>query len=190
MRLHEVGKLRILDFDIETRRVGFFTAGKFSPDGCEPTAIGASWVGEKQVHAWLQPESSVPEMLQAFRVLYDEADIVTGHYVRKFDLPILNGAFLEHGLLLLPGKLVCDTKVDLVTKAGISASQENLGAMLSLADSKYHMNDHRWRASTRLEPAGIAEARRRVVADVRQHKTLRLALLQAGALRPPSRWTP
>jgi DNA polymerase elongation subunit (family B) len=190
LKLRSVGALRILDFDIETRKVGFFQAGKFSPDGCEPTAIAASWVGEKKVSAWLQPELSVPEMLAEFVRLYDQADLVTGHYVRKFDLPILNGALLEHGLPLLSEKRVCDTKCDLVTKGGLSSSQENLGAMLKLADSKYHMNDHRWRASTRLDPAGIEEARKRAVSDVRQHKQLRLALLAAGALRPPREWRP
>ena len=45
LRLRETGRLRILDFDIETRKVGFFQAGKFSPDGCEPTAIAAMKVG-------------------------------------------------------------------------------------------------------------------------------------------------
>lgn len=190
MRLRKTGTRRILDFDIETRRVGFFTAGKFGPDGCEPIAIAASWIGEKHVHAWLQPECSVPEMLTAFVDLYDQADMVTGHYVRKFDLPILNGSLLEHGLPLLTEKLVSDTKTDMVTKGGISASQENLGAMLALADSKYHMNDHRWRQAARLSADGIDEARNRVIADVRQHKLLRAALLTAGALRHPTRWRP
>lgn len=190
MRFRNAAKLRILDFDIETRRVGFFQAGKFGPDGCEPIAVAASWLGEKHVHVWLQPQDSVPEMLTGFAELYAQADMVTGHYVRKFDLPILNGSLLEHGLPLLPQKLVSDTKTDLVTKAGISASQENLGAMLALADSKYHMNDHRWRLATRLTVDGIEEARKRVIADVRQHKMLRAALIAAGALRPASVWAP
>ena len=190
MRLRKNGTLRILDFDIETRRVGFFTAGKFGPDGCEPIAIAASWVGERAVHVWLQPEHTIPEMLAGFVELYTAADMVTGHYVRKFDLPILNGSLFEHGLPLLEDKLVSDTKTDLVTKAGISASQENLGAMLALADSKYHMNDHRWRQAARLSPAGVEEARKRVVADVRQHKKLRVALIAAGALKPPTEWRP
>lgn len=190
MRLHRTGTLKVLDFDIETRRVGFHSAGKFGPDGCEPIAVAASWLGEARVHVWLQPETGVPDMLAAFHDLYDQADMVTGHYVLKFDLPILNGALLEHGLPLLGPKLVSDTKTHLVTRAGLSASQENLGAMLALADSKYHMNDHRWRQAARLSPDGIEEARKRVVADVRQHKRLRAALITAGALRPPAEWRP
>jgi DNA polymerase elongation subunit (family B) len=190
VKWRKAGRLRILDFDIETRKIGFHSGGKFNPDGCEPITIAASWVGEKTVTVWAQPDDDLPDMLRGFAELYLDADIVTGHYIRKFDLPLLNGAMLEHGLPLLPEKRVCDTKTDLVNFAGASKSQENLGAMLALADSKYHMNDHKWRNSTRLTAGGVAEAKRRATADVRQHKQLRMALLAAGALKEPRPWRP
>ena len=189
--LRPARKLRVLDFDIETRLVGFYEAGRFKPKGSEPTAIAASFVGERKVHVWLQPEASVAEMLGWFVPLYDQADIVTGHYIRKFDLPILNGSLFEHGLPLLdPMKLVSDTKVDLKPFEGLSKSQENLSELLELAESKYHMNDPRWRKATRLTPEGVKRARARVTGDVQQHKVLRKALLDAGVLNPPSVWKP
>lgn len=190
MNLREAARVRILDFDIETRKVGFFEAGPFSPDGCEPITIAASWVGEKKVHVWLQPEHTLPEMLSRFRDLYMEADMVTGHYCTKFDLPILNGSLFEHRLPLLPERLCVDTKTHLVKLAGLSKSQENLGAMLGLAEQKFHMNDYRWRGAARLDPSGVDLGRRRAVSDVRQHKTMRLALADAGALKPPRVWAP
>lgn len=190
MELRKAGKLRILDFDVETRRVGFFQGGHFAPDGCEPITIAASWVGESRIHIWLQPEQSLTEMLIGFADLYDQADLVTGHYIRKFDLPILNAAMFEHGLPFLPPRRVCDTKADLVTMAGLSKSQENLGALLELADQKFHMNDHRWRGASRLAPEGVALARKRASSDVKQHKQLRVALGRAGALKPPRVWSP
>lgn len=183
--------LKILDFDIETRLIGFYEAGRFKPKGSEPTAIAASFVGSDKIDVWLQPESTVEEMLINFTELYQQADIVTGHYIRKFDLPILNGSLFEHGLPLLdPMKLVSDTKVDLKPFEGLSKSQENLSELLELAESKYHMNDPRWRKATRLTPEGVKRARARVTGDVQQHKVLRKALLDAGVLNPPSAWKP
>jgi hypothetical protein len=181
---------RILDFDIETRRVGFFGGGPFSPDGCEPVAIGCSWVGENRVYSWTLGDTPAKRMLERFRELYDEAYVVTGHYARKFDLPILCGAMLENGFPPLSAKLVSDTHADLRRRAGLSASQENLGELLGLAESKYHMNDQRWRQAARLTPVGLKQAKRRVVMDVRQHKALRAALIDAGWLKQPRMWTP
>jgi hypothetical protein len=183
-------KLKILDFDIETRLVGFYEAGRFKPKGSEPTAIAGSFVGSDKMYVWLQPDYSVEKMLIHFSDLFDEADIVTGHYIRKFDLPILNGSLFEHGLPLLGQKLVQDTKVDLREMEALSKSQENLSEMLDLADSKYRMNDVKWRKATRLTPEGVKDTGTRVTNDVRQHKSLRQALLGAGALNPPTLWKP
>jgi DNA polymerase elongation subunit (family B) len=183
--------LKILDFDIETRLVGFYEAGRFKPKGSEPTAIAASWVGSDEVSIWLQPEYAVEEMLLYFAELYEQADIVTGHYIRKFDLPILQGSMFEHGIPLLdPLKLVQDTQVDLKPFDGLSKSQENLAEMLEIEESKFKMNDVKWRRSTRLQPEGIALARKRATQDVIQHKQLRKALLEAGVLNPPTLWNP
>lgn len=190
LRWTEGKRLRVLDFDIETRRVGFHSAGRFAPDGCEPVAIAASWADRQPVTCWMLTDHTSVEMLSGFRKLWDEADLVTGHYIRKFDLPIINGALLEHGLPLLTSKLTCDTKGDLVDRAGLSASQENLSLMLSLERDKFHMSDHNWRAVARLEPEAMLACRRRVVDDVRQHKLLRAKLTAAGALKPPRTWRP
>jgi DNA polymerase elongation subunit (family B) len=53
------------------------------------------------------------ELLELFREAYDAADIVTGHYIRGFDLPILNARMMRHGLPMLGAKLAQDTKGDL-----------------------------------------------------------------------------
>lgn len=181
---------RTLDFDIETRRVGFHSGGRFAPDGCEPIAIAWSWVGESDVKCVCLGESELPHMLEYFQFTWEEADIVTGHYIRKFDLPILNGAMMEHGLPSLGPKLTSDTKQDLVTRAGLSASQENLAGMYGLIEDKYHMGDYSWRESSRLTPEGIQETFKRVCDDVRQHKALRAKLIEHGFLRPARMWRP
>lgn len=182
--------IRILDWDIETRRIGFHNAGRFNPDGCEPVAIAAQFVGTKHVYYWDITKNDTADMLAKFRAVYDKCDIAAGHYVRKFDLPIINGALLEHGLPLLPAKRISDTKTDLTTREGLSASQENLALMLGLEENKFHMADFNWRAVARLEPGAMKACRIRVVSDVKQHIALRQALLEAGALKFPRVWAP
>lgn len=185
-RLKPARPLRILDFDIETRRVGFLPPTRFSLEGIEPIVVACSWADEKQVQVWCLGE----DMLGEFRLMYEEADMVTGHYCRKFDLPALNGAMMEHELPPLPPRLVSDTKCDLLKRAGLSMSQENLGAMYRLAESKFHMNDTRWRAASRLGEDGMKLAKKRAADDVRQHKALRLRLAAEGWLGPPRVWSP
>jgi hypothetical protein len=192
VRWREPGKpLLILDFDIETRKIGFHEGGRYKPDGCEPVIVAAAF-NDDDPSVWGMGETwritKYKGMVRRFRDAYEEADIVTGHYIRKFDLPIMNWAMLECGLPPLPPRRVIDTKTDLVTGAGMSASQENLGALRALEESKFHMNDVRWRMVGRLTPEGLSLARKRVRDDVVQHRALRKSL--AGWLRPPSVWNP
>lgn len=87
--------LRILDFDIENRPLSYlgqdFTTA-------EITAIAAGFTDSERISCWtLKLGGDSTDMLTAFRRMYDRADMVTGHYIRRHDLPIINGALLEHG---------------------------------------------------------------------------------------------
>lgn len=178
---------RWLDFDIENRPLSY--AG---PDWttAEVTAIAASWADSKTVRCWLLGRDDPQKMLQGFVKLYDQADGVTGHYIRKHDLPILNGALLEYGMAPLSPKLTCDTRLDLFKKKDMSATQESLAGFYGLSMPKEHMSQITWREANRLTPNGLKETRRRVMGDVRQHKALRTRLLEVGALGPPKVWRP
>jgi hypothetical protein len=181
---------RVLHFDIETRRVGFFTSGPFSPDGCEPIALATSWADSKHVDVWIVGEVTLAELLAAWTEMYAEAAVVSGHYILKFDLPVLQGALMEAGLGPLGPKYVSDTKQHLLRRGGISASQENLSEMYQLEASKFHMNDARWREAARLKREGLTLARKRVIGDVVQHKALRAKLLEKDWLKEPRLWRP
>lgn len=180
-------RLRILDFDIENRPLSYlgmdFTTA-------EITAIGAQFTDEPAGYVWALGEDTAEDMLLGFKVLYDAADIVTGHYIKHHDLPIINGALLELGLPGLGAKLVTDTKVDLKIFKGISKSQESLGGMFGLIAPKVQMDQTKWRAANRLTPEGIALTKERVLGDVIQHMELRVALIEAGVLRTPEIWKP
>lgn len=208
MRLVTKGSLRILDFDCEARPLSWYGGDWVTK---EPTAIAWAWVdpenprqplGECQVMLLGEPArfptlfgdyltrpTVMEDILDAFVEAYDEADIVTGHFIRGYDLGLVNGALIEYGRPPLKPKLTQDTKGDLIRFSGLSKSQENLGALLGLEHPKVGMNQKDWRSANRLEADGIERTRDRVVGDVVQHIELRAALLERGMLSAPKPWS-
>lgn len=178
--------LRVLDFDVEARPLHWISGDYVSK---EITAIAWAWThAPDHVECYLLGETDPVEMLTHFLIAYDAADQVTGHFIRGYDLPMVAGALMEYGLPPLADKWTCDTKLDLVRRAGLSASQESLGAMLQLDHPKVPMNQARWRAANRLTPDGLAAVRARVTGDVQQHIELRERLLRLGYLGKPKVW--
>ena len=178
--------MRILDFDIENRPLSYlgsdFTTG-------EVTAISWAWTDKPDdVTVYLLGETDLIDILRRFVDAFDQADLVTGHYITGHDLPMINGALMEQRLPALQDKLVQDTKTDLIRAKGISRSQESLGAMFQLEQPKVHMNQSKWRAANRLTPEGLTLVRERVVGDVQQHMAMRVELDRLGYLSPPRLW--
>ena len=183
---------RILDFDVESRPLGWY-GGDFVHQ--EITAIAMAWVvnGEPEdleSRTLTKTDRTPARLLRWFLGRYQEADMVTGHYIRGFDLPLINAGLIELDMGTLAPILSHDTKLDKIKTHGISSSQENLGAMLETADAKVNMNTQKWRRANRLQPDGITEARQRVEGDVIQHIQLRNEMLRRGILGKPRVWDP
>lgn len=184
-------ELRILDFDIECRPLSWYGGDYVTK---EVTAIAYTWVPADHTrrlvveNRCLDEKGDIKGLLDFFLRAYEQADMVTGHFIRGFDLPVLNGALAEQGMPLLSDKLTHDTKLDLLKRSGLSNSQENLGAVLGLDAPKVQMNQALWRSANRLERDGIAATRDRVVGDVVQHVELRRKLIELGQLGPPRVW--
>ena len=187
LKLRKAKQLKILDFDIENRPLTYWFGDVTT---AEITAIAASWSHQKTVKVWLLPHTSHEQMLTEFVQMYDEADMVTGHYIRRHDLPTINSALLLNGMSPLGSKLTCDTKEDLVRKRSLPASQEALADLLGIPLGKPGMSQAMWREANRLTEAGLKLVKERVVGDVRQHKQLREALVAAGLLHTPKVWHP
>jgi len=178
-------KRKILDFDIENRPLAYWYGDATTG---EITAIAWSFMDKKDIQVRALGEDDYDTMIDDFVKAFNEADIVTGHYIRGHDLPIINAALLESGKPPLSNKMSHDTKLDLVRLRHLSASQEALGAMLGIASPKVQMNQKKWREANRLTPAGIKLTKERVVGDVKQHMELRAKLLELGLLRVPRMW--
>jgi hypothetical protein len=181
--------LRVLDFDCECRPLHWIGGDYVSR---EITAIAWAWIETPQPEATVvllgENDMTVPEMIRQFAEAYSKADLVTGHFIRGFDLPLINSALVENQMPTLEDKMTHDTKLDLLRFSGLSKSQENLGASLGLAHPKVHMNQQRWREANRLTPEGLAYVRERVAGDVLQHIEMRQKLLDLGYLAPPVKW--
>lgn len=185
---------RILDFDVEARPLGWI-GGDYVHK--ETTAIAWAWVNGKDVGpqdvsvAMLTKRDRDPaRILREFRKVYAEADMVTGHYIRGFDLPLVNAMMEEFDLGPLTAILSHDTKLDRNKTHGTSGSQENLGAEYGVEAPKIQMTNNDWRLANRLDLRGLDKVRERVIGDVVQHVQLRAAMMKRGHLGKPRIWDP
>lgn len=181
-------RLRVLDFDLEARPLGWIAADYVHK---EITVAAWGWMGETpEAKALTKDDRTRNTMLRAIRGAYDEADMVVGHFIRSFDLPLLNAMLVEQGDPPLGPKLTHDTKTDLVRMDGISKSQENLAAMWGISEEKVRMTVPAWRDANRLSVSGVEGAIRRAVFDVAQNMALYRYETSHRLLGPPRVWRP
>ncbi len=184
---------KILDFDIEVRPLGWYGGDWVHK---ETTAIAWQWISHptansisrcSQLTRW---PGSMKSMLKAFKRAYDEADIVVGHWIRGFDLPLLQWAMIDNDLPLLEEKLTHDTKEALVKFQGASKSQMNLASVLGIDSPKVNMTQEDWRQANRLTRKGLALVKERVIADVKQNVEMHRVLVERNLLNAPRLWLP
>lgn len=203
--------LRILDFDIENRPLSYWQPDRPTAD---ITSIAWMWAGdhdsldcrllapycyhkghEEHCPDWPDKMVTQRQMLLDFSEVIAQADIVTGHYITRHDLPIINGALYEHDLPLLSSIRASDTKVHMFTKADVPATQEWLieqldpQCPLGITLEKFHMTQTMWREANRLTPTGVALTKHRVMSDVHAHSHMRDAMLERGWLGWPTIWS-
>jgi DNA polymerase elongation subunit (family B) len=190
VRLHNVGTARILDFDIETIAAGFA-----DPDWVPQkiTCVAWSWIGTDTVESRICGPSGIfgkPEcrarMLAPLLAAIRAADMVTGHNIERFDLPIVNAEAMRLGLEPVRSVLVQDT-MRMVRAKGFKKGQDTLGTMHRIPAEKLALDWQAWQDA--YDEPGWLTVRERCESDVAMHKQLRLAQLEAGHLKPPRRWS-
>lgn len=180
-------KIKILDFDIENRPLSYWIAdGKPT---AEITAISSCWIDDPtSMETHLLGYDTLQDILNAFVSRYNEADMVVGHFIRKHDLPMINGALLELGMPQLGPKLTTDTRLDMRVKGDIPATQEYLSELFELPLPKIHMSQVAWRESNRLTDKGLALTKTRSVGDVYQNILLYKYMVKHNFLKGPKVW--
>jgi len=180
--------LRALVFDIENRPLSYW----YDRPTAEVTVIAYKWLGQKSTYVLMQdPSTGVAEILSEFRPIYEKAEVVIGHNIRRHDLPILHGAYIEQALPGLPAKLSIDTLRDLTAYKDIPKSLEYLAEMLGAPYEKFHMTQHSWREANRMDEDGLRRARKRCAVDVQVTEWVYNELLRRGMLTKRARvWNP
>ena len=178
---------RILAFDIENKPVSY--------NGDWPTAhitaIAACWVDQPEsIRYWPVTFKTVAKQLERFRAVYDKADIVTGHYIRKHDLPIINGRMMTNMLSPLGQKMTLDTKLDWLKKKDVSATLENLLKYYGIEHGKAHLSAADWEAINEGDVAGQTLLKERCVGDVIAQAALFRKMVSLDHLGAPKMWRP
>jgi len=174
---------RILDWDLESQAAGFG-----EPDWVPQrvTAIAWSWIGEDHV-SYATLLDGVDYMFEMFLEAYGEADILTGHNLLRFDLPVLQADLLRNDYSPLKSRLVQDTMRIVKTK-GFKKGQDNLSTLLENPIQKQSMNWQEWENA--YQESDWQTVIDRVTSDVAGHKVLREEMLRRGWLKPAVRWRP
>jgi hypothetical protein len=155
------------------------------------TALAWSWSNNPdRIDVMTHYEHSRREMGGVFAALLKTADIVTGHWITGFDLPVGNGARLRENMSPVDQVLASDTKTQLSKTSGRSLSQQNLAASLGVKSPKVNVTLREWEEFNLREPGAREVGVERVVSDVRQHMEMRKALIELGWLGAPQVWRP
>ena len=182
---------RILDFDIETVAAGFA-----DPDWVpqKVTCVAWSWVGSDKVESRVCGPAGIfgkpakrAQMLKPFLRELEKADVVTGHNIVRFDLPVLNAEVMRLRLPVLGAVRVQDT-MRLARSKGFKKGQDVLGRLFRLEEQKLSLNWQDWQDA--YDEPGWPTIRRRAESDVAMHKELRVALKRLDYVRPPQWWRP
>jgi DNA polymerase elongation subunit (family B) len=191
VRLRSTGQGRILDFDIETIASGFADP-EWVPQ--KITCVAWSWIGSDVVESRICGPAGIfgkPErrakMLKPLLKALGEADMVTGHNIRRFDLPVLQAEVMRLGLPSLPSVLAQDT-IKLLKSKGFKKGQDNLGRLYRIADEKLALDWQAWQDA--YDEDGWRTIRDRAESDVMMHKQLRAALIELDYLQEPRPWKP
>lgn len=181
---------RTLDFDIEAVAAGYADP-QWVPSPV--TAWAYSWIGEGTVTVEALPPCDFYDMDARRRFLAPlletlaQADVVTGHNILRFDLPVLNAEAMKIGLRSLPGLLAQDT-IRLPRTKGFKKGQDNISHMLGVPAEKMPLNWAQWQAA--YGEQDLATVKTRCASDVLMHIEMRAAMRERGWLRPPRLWRP
>lgn len=181
---------RTLDFDLETIAAGFADP-QWVPQ--KITCVAWSWIGSDEIDSRVCGVEGIynrdvrRNMLLPFLEALGEADMVTGHNLLRFDLPILNAECMRLDLSTLKPVKVQDTMRFSRTK-GFKKGQDNLAGLLQTMERKLSLDWQQWEDA--YEESDWGTIRERAVSDVRMHKQMRVKMIKRGWLKNPIMWNP
>lgn len=185
-----IDEVKILDFDMETLAAGFADPN-WVPQ--KITCVSWSWIDSDDIQVricgpmgFFKPNIR-RKMVAEISDLVRKADIVTGHNICRFDLPVLNAECLRLGLDPLPPLLTQDTMRIKKTK-GLKKGQDNLGKLLKTIEQKLSLDWQGWEDAYAED--GWPTVKARCISDVIMHKQVREEMIARGWLNGNKLWEP
>jgi hypothetical protein len=195
-----VGGGYVIDFDFESKPAWFWWD--------KPTALITSVsymavLGGKPDHdtlttavANMSSREAYLDFIEGIAGVLQSADVLTGHNIDKFDLPLLQAQLIRLGRKGLPAMMTQDT-MRLPKRRDMSASQESLINYVGLRATcpigmpiyKHHLSIPEWEDAALGWDDGTT-LRERPSSDVHGHVHLREVLLEKGYLAAPRLWKP
>jgi len=156
------------------------------------TCVAWGWVDEDKVESRIctplglfgEPELR-KTMLEPLLEAIEEAQMLTGHNIIRFDLPVINSECMRLGLKPISNKLVQDT-MRIVRSKGFKKGQDNIGHLLKLEQEKLHLDWQAWQDA--YDEDGWPTVRERAESDIIQHKLIREEMIANNWLKRPIMW--
>lgn len=177
-----IRKLRGLCFDIENKP-GTYGPGDYTHP--KVTAVAWQFLDHKRPRSIVFNRADPDDMrlkAERFRAVWDAADFVMGHNIRRHDTKILNGLYTALNLPILTRKRMVDTYLDQPKMEGLSRSLENLAARWGCPIEKLSMPEHAWDLAYDGVPKYVERMRKRAESDVAINIWLHRELLERGLL--------
>jgi hypothetical protein len=124
-------------------------------------------------------------MLAPFLEQVAAADMLTGHNIARFDLPVLNAECMRLDLPPIRDVLVQDT-MRLRRSKGFKKGLDNLAVLFKADTQKLALSWQEWQDA--YDEDGWQTIRDRCESDVVSHKQVREALIERGLLQDARRW--
>lgn len=180
-----------LDFDVETVAAGYADPA-WVPS--HVTAWAYSWTHQKKIHSAVLPVAQLFDReakAEFIRPLLDAlraADVVTGHNIRRFDLPILLTESMRLPGLERLGPTLSQDTIKVGRTKGFKKGLDNLAELLETMTAKKALNWEQWDRA--YGEGDLKTVRQRVRGDVKMHKEVRLQMRERGWLEAPRIWRP
>lgn len=124
-------------------------------------------------------------MLSPLLLAFAMADVLTGHNIERFDLPIINAECMRLGLPPVKNVMVQDT-MRLARSKGFKKGLDNISRLLDVPSEKLALDWQSWQEG--YDEDGWQTIRRRCESDVILHKQTRERLLGLDVLKPARIW--
>ena len=137
--------------------------------------VGYKWLGQRygtvlsitDYDGWQNDMTNDKELVTDFHKILAEADMLVTYYGKMFDLPWLQGKFLEYDLPALPA--IPHVDLYFVGRSNLRLTRrslDNLAKYLRIGAKKYYVTGDLWKKARVGDPVALDKVRKHCYADI------------------------